>query len=602
MERDGVRIFWERYGDGERTVLLLPTWSVVHSRFWKMQIPYLARHFRVVTFDGRGNGRSDRPAGAEANSTDEFAADALAVMDATGTERRDPGGAVVRRAVGDDRRRQPSRAGGRDRLHRPRGPAGPRPPRARRARSTSRSTPTRGGRSTTASTGTGTTATSSSSSSPNASTSRTRPSRSRTRSAGRSTRRPRRWRTRPAGSAFRATRTSPRCAGGSAARCSSSTATPTSSGRSGRARRWPRRPAATFVTLEGAGHIPNARDPVKLNLLLRDFIGPPPPARRWTRGQARTRRALYISSPIGLGHARRDVAIASELRRLHPDLEIDWLAQHPVTEVLEAQRRADPPRQRAARRRVAAHPIRGARARAERVRGVPADGRDPGRELHGVPRPRHRRAVRPVDRRRGVGARLLPAREPRAEVGRLRMAERLRRLAADGRRRRARGAADPRLQRRDARADRALPARARPVAVRRRPRGRRARPLRKRSAEDPRLDRAALQLHRLHHGIRSRHGRRSRRVARRARLRRPRARVRRHRRRLGRRRAPAAARDRELPRGQAARPGAADDRRRRPADRPRHPARARTDSRSADTSTTSTATWRRATWRSSRAG
>ena len=30
------------------------------------------------------------------------------------------------------------------------------------------------------------------------------------------------------------------------------------------------------------------------------------------------------------------MAIAAELRRLHPDLEIDWLAQHPVTSVLEA--------------------------------------------------------------------------------------------------------------------------------------------------------------------------------------------------------------------------------------------------------------------------
>jgi predicted glycosyltransferase len=54
------------------------------------------------------------------------------------------------------------------------------------------------------------------------------------------------------------------------------------------------------------------------------------------RGKSRRKRALYISSPIGLGHAQRDVAIAGELRRLHPDLEIDWLAQHPVTRVLEA--------------------------------------------------------------------------------------------------------------------------------------------------------------------------------------------------------------------------------------------------------------------------
>jgi predicted glycosyltransferase len=55
----------------------------------------------------------------------------------------------------------------------------------------------------------------------------------------------------------------------------------------------------------------------------------------WTRALSRPRRALYLSSPIGLGHARRDVAIADELRRLQPDLEIDWLAQHPVTAVLE---------------------------------------------------------------------------------------------------------------------------------------------------------------------------------------------------------------------------------------------------------------------------
>ena len=65
----------------------MPTWSIIHSRHWKLQIPYLARHSRVVTFDGRGNGRSDRPTDPEAYRDEEFAADALAVMDATATER-----------------------------------------------------------------------------------------------------------------------------------------------------------------------------------------------------------------------------------------------------------------------------------------------------------------------------------------------------------------------------------------------------------------------------------------------------------------------------------------------------------------------------------
>ncbi|HEV8699265.1 MAG TPA: glycosyltransferase [Candidatus Limnocylindrales bacterium] len=60
-----------------------------------------------------------------------------------------------------------------------------------------------------------------------------------------------------------------------------------------------------------------------------------PEVRTWTRSLARRRKALYISSPIGLGHAQRDVSIAAELRKLHPDLEIDWLAQDPVTKVLE---------------------------------------------------------------------------------------------------------------------------------------------------------------------------------------------------------------------------------------------------------------------------
>jgi pimeloyl-ACP methyl ester carboxylesterase len=87
VERDGVRIFYELYGEGERTVFFVPPWSIVHSRCWKMQIPYFARHFRVLTFDPRGNGKSDRPEGLDPYSERELAADALAVLDATGTDR-----------------------------------------------------------------------------------------------------------------------------------------------------------------------------------------------------------------------------------------------------------------------------------------------------------------------------------------------------------------------------------------------------------------------------------------------------------------------------------------------------------------------------------
>ena len=57
----GVRIHYEVHGTGQPAILLLPTWAIVDSRHWKMQVPFLARNHRVITFDPRGNGRSDRP-------------------------------------------------------------------------------------------------------------------------------------------------------------------------------------------------------------------------------------------------------------------------------------------------------------------------------------------------------------------------------------------------------------------------------------------------------------------------------------------------------------------------------------------------------------
>src|ERR671931_363676 len=81
VQSGGVSVHWEQYGDGDRTVFFIPGWQIVHSRCWKMQIPYFARHFRVLTFDPPGNGRSERPlTGYSAEAT---AAHALAVLDAT---------------------------------------------------------------------------------------------------------------------------------------------------------------------------------------------------------------------------------------------------------------------------------------------------------------------------------------------------------------------------------------------------------------------------------------------------------------------------------------------------------------------------------------
>jgi len=335
VERDGVRLFYEVYGSGAPTVFLLPTWSIVHSRHWKMQIPYLARHCRVVTFDGRGNGRSDRPAGTAAYLEDEFADDTLAVMDATGTGRATLVGlscaAVFGTILAVD---HPDRVDGIVYIAPAVGLAPGHPERqvyafdevydtdegwakynshfwSRSYRdfleyffSQSFSEPHSTKQIEDAvgwglDTDPGTLADTS-------------------RALG----------------LCRLDRFRDTCARVS---CPALVI----HGDSDRIRPHAQGAALAdvtggkLVTIEGSGHFPHVRDPVKVNHLLRDFIKPAPPPRRWTRGKSRRKRALYISSPIGLGHAQRDAAIAEELRKLHPDLEIDWLAQHPVTRVLE---------------------------------------------------------------------------------------------------------------------------------------------------------------------------------------------------------------------------------------------------------------------------
>jgi pimeloyl-ACP methyl ester carboxylesterase len=336
VERDGVRIYYEVYGSGEPTVLLLPTWSIVHSRHWKMQIPYLARHCRVVTFDGRGNGRSDRPAEAEAYDEREFAGDALAVMDATETTRA----VTVSLSLGAQRglllaAEHPERVDGAVFI----------------CPAVAIGEPVLG---------------------------RTLHRWDEELETDEGWAKYNRWYWLREYRGFlefffsqmfsepHSTKPIEDCVGwglettpetlvatqlgkgltaeevrelAGRIRCPVLVIQGSEDGITGAGRGIALADATggDLVMLEGSGHGPHVRDPVKVNLLLRDFLTPPRTPRTWVRGKSRRKRALYISSPIGLGHAQRDVAIADELRKLHPDLEIDWLAQHPVTRVLEAR-------------------------------------------------------------------------------------------------------------------------------------------------------------------------------------------------------------------------------------------------------------------------
>jgi pimeloyl-ACP methyl ester carboxylesterase/predicted glycosyltransferase len=336
VERDGVRVFYEVYGQGEPTVFFLPTWSIIHSRHWKMQIPYLARHARVVTFDGRGNGKSDRPEEVAAYAEEEYAADALAVMDATATDQA----LLVSLSLGAQRAlllaaNHPERVAGAVFICPSVSLGQPLPERIRHSFEDVLDTDEGW-----------------------AKYNRhywLRDYRaflefffSRMFTEPHSTKAIEdcvNWGLETTPETLVATRlaitmgeekTRELC---ERVRCPVLVVQGTEDAITGPSRgiALAEETGGKLVLLEGSGHAPHVRDPVKVNRLIRDFVAPPSPPVRWPRGKSRRKRALYISSPIGLGHAQRDVAIAKELRKLVPDLEIDWLAQHPVTKVLEGE-------------------------------------------------------------------------------------------------------------------------------------------------------------------------------------------------------------------------------------------------------------------------
>ena len=81
----GVQIAWQSFGQGESAVLVVPTWNFVDSRVSAHLVPDLSRSFRVVTYDPRGAGRSDRP--PTGYRFDDHLADAVAVLRAAGVAR-----------------------------------------------------------------------------------------------------------------------------------------------------------------------------------------------------------------------------------------------------------------------------------------------------------------------------------------------------------------------------------------------------------------------------------------------------------------------------------------------------------------------------------
>lgn len=86
IDRDGVAVHYEVFGDGTPTLVMIPPSPITHSRIWKALIPHLARRHRIVTLDGRGNGLSGRPSDVADHTRAANVADIVAVMDRTGTD------------------------------------------------------------------------------------------------------------------------------------------------------------------------------------------------------------------------------------------------------------------------------------------------------------------------------------------------------------------------------------------------------------------------------------------------------------------------------------------------------------------------------------
>ena len=348
VDRDGVAIAYEVHGDGDVALLLLPAWAIVHSRLWKANVAHLARRFRVITYDPRGNGASDRPSDPDSQATALLVGDAVAVLDAVGVDRAvmvgNSFGTVLAYLLAA---RHPDRVLGTVMI--------------------------------------GTTLNLDGRTDDPLSTAIAAFDDPASGDEGWALYNHENWERDFSrfveffiGQAFTEPHSTKHVEDGvswglaTESAVLAATIRARSSAPSEVQAQWLRSLAPSITcpnlvihgdhdaiaplhrgatlaevlgvelqVIAGGGHCPQARRPVPVNRMIVDFASQfaqqqtPPEAPR--RGSAPRPKVLYLSSPIGLGHARRDLAIADELRALVPGAEIHWLAQDPVTRVFDAR-------------------------------------------------------------------------------------------------------------------------------------------------------------------------------------------------------------------------------------------------------------------------
>ncbi len=83
IKTNNIELYYETHGAGQPLVLIsglgYPLWQ------WHKMVPFLAEHFQVITFDNRGVGQSDKPAGPY--TAQMLAADTVGLLDALGIEK-----------------------------------------------------------------------------------------------------------------------------------------------------------------------------------------------------------------------------------------------------------------------------------------------------------------------------------------------------------------------------------------------------------------------------------------------------------------------------------------------------------------------------------